>query len=42
VEAGFRHQLTPRLVLDLGVGTEFAGPADRSTFFLTTGISFGF
>ena len=42
VEAGFRHQLTPRLVLDLGLGTEFAGPADRSTFFFTTGISFGF
>jgi hypothetical protein len=42
VEAGFRHQLTPRLVFDAGVGTEFAGPSDRATFFLTTGFSFGF
>ncbi len=42
VEAGFRHQLTPRIVLDAGVGTEFAGPSDRSKFFFTTGFSFGF
>jgi hypothetical protein len=42
VEIGFRHQLTPRIVLDAGVGTEFAGPADRSTFFVTTGVSVGF
>jgi hypothetical protein len=41
-ELGFRHQLTPRIVLDAGVGTEFAGPADRSQFFFTTGISAGF
>lgn len=42
VEAGFRHQLTPRLVFDAGVGTEFAGPRDRAKFFFTTGFSFGF
>ncbi|HEV8616111.1 MAG TPA: transporter [Methylomirabilota bacterium] len=42
VEAGFRHQLTPRIVLDAGVGTEFAGPSDRAKFFFTTGFSFGF
>jgi hypothetical protein len=42
VEAGFRHQLTPRLVLDVGIGTEFAGPDDRSGFFFTTGVPFGF
>lgn len=42
VEAGFRHQLTPRIVFDAGVGTEFAGPPDRAKFFFTTGISFGF
>jgi hypothetical protein len=42
VEAGFRHQLTRRLIFDAGVGTEFAGPGDRSKFFFTTGVSFGF
>ncbi|MBI1733998.1 MAG: transporter [Candidatus Rokubacteria bacterium] len=41
-EVGVRYQLTPRLVLDAGVGTEFAGPADRSPFFVTVGVSFGF
>jgi hypothetical protein len=41
-EVGFRYQLTPAIVWDLGVGTEFAGPADRSRFFLNTGLSFGF
>lgn len=41
-EIGFRHQLTPRMVLDAGIGTELAGPGDRSPFFLTTGISIGF
>jgi hypothetical protein len=41
-EIGFRYQLTPSIVWDLGVGTEFAGPADRSRFFLNTGLSFGF
>lgn len=41
-EVGVRHQLTPRLVLDAGVGSEFAGPADRAPLFFTVGISFGF
>lgn len=41
-EIGVRHQLTPRLVLDAGIGTEFAGAADRSPLFVTVGISFGF
>ena len=42
VEAGLRYQLTPRLVWDVGLGTEFVGPATRSNFFMTTGFSFGF
>ena len=41
-ELGVRYQLTPRVVLDAGVGSELAGPADRSPFFVTVGISFGF
>jgi Putative MetA-pathway of phenol degradation len=41
-EVGFRYQLTPRIVWDAGVGTEFAGPAERSRFSFTTGLSFGF
>jgi len=41
-EVGLRYQLTPRLVWDVGLGTEFAGPARRSDFFMTTGVSFGF
>lgn len=41
-EIGFRHQLTSRIVWDAGLGSEFAGPADRSTFFFTTGVSVGF
>jgi hypothetical protein len=42
LEVGFRHQLTQRIVWDAGIGTEFAGPADRSPLFFTTGISVGF
>lgn len=42
VEAGFRHQLTQRIVWDFGVGSELAGPAQRSTIFATTGFSIGF
>jgi hypothetical protein len=42
VEAGLRFQLTPRLVWDVGIGTEFTGPAHRSDLFVTTGFSFGF
>jgi Putative MetA-pathway of phenol degradation len=41
-EVGVRYQLTPRLVWDVGGGTEFAGARDRAQFFFTTGISFGF
>jgi Putative MetA-pathway of phenol degradation len=41
-EIGLRYQLTPRVVWDIGIGTEFAGPADRSRFFGVTGLSFGF
>jgi Putative MetA-pathway of phenol degradation len=41
-EVGLRYQLTPRIVWDAGVGTEFAGPAARSKFSFTTGLSFGF
>lgn len=42
VEIGFRHQMTRRLVLDFGLGSEFAGPSKRSPFFVTTGLSFAF
>lgn len=41
VEIGVRYQLTERMVLDAGVGTEFAGE-DRSTVFVTVGASFSF
>ncbi len=41
-EIGVRYQLTPRIVWDVGLGTEFAGPAHRSDFYLTTGFSVGF
>jgi hypothetical protein len=41
-EIGFRHQLTQRIVVDAAIGTEFAGPGDRSRFFGTVGISVGF
>jgi len=42
VELGFRHQLTHRVVVDVGVGTELAGPAERSRFFAAAGLSVGF
>ena len=42
LELGLRYQLTPRMVWDLGIGTEFAGPSHRSDLFVTTGLSFGF
>ena len=42
VEVGLRHQLTSRLVLDGGIGTEFAGPADRAAILGTIGLSVGF
>jgi outer membrane putative beta-barrel porin/alpha-amylase len=41
-EVGLRYQLSPRLVWDVGLGTELAGPSHRSAFFTTTGLSFGF
>ncbi len=42
VEFGLRHQFSSRIVLDGGIGTEFAGPSDRSVVFGTIGLSFGF
>jgi hypothetical protein len=42
VELGVRQQVAPLTVLDLGVGTEFVGPADRTLFFATVGVSIGF
>ena len=42
IEVGLRYQLTPRVVWDVGGGTEFAGPAERARFLFTTGLSFGF
>ncbi len=42
IEVGLRHQLSSRIVLDGGIGTEFAGPSDRSAVFGTLGLSFGF
>jgi hypothetical protein len=41
-ELGLRYQMTQRVVLDVGIGSEFAGASERSSFFLTTGISVGF
>ena len=38
----FRHQLTQRIVVDAGIGSELAGLADRSSLFVTTGVSVGF
>jgi len=39
---GLRHQVSSRVVFDTGLGTEFAGPSDRSVFFSTVGLSVGF
>src|SRR5262245_15462747 len=41
-EIGLRYQLTPSIVWDVGIGTEFAGPSSRSSFFAATGLSLGF
>ena len=41
-EFGVRRQWTPWTVLDAGIGTEFAGPVRRSSFFATVGVSVGF
>jgi hypothetical protein len=42
VEIGIRHQLSSRIVLDGGLGTEFVGPSDRSAITGTVGLSVGF
>ena len=42
VEIGLRHQLTSRIVLDGGIGTEFDGPSDRAALLGTVGVSVGF
>ena len=42
IEIGLRHQLTSRMVLDGGLGTEFVGPADRAALLGTIGLSVGF
>lgn len=42
VEIGIRHQLTSRMVLDGGLGTEFDGPSDRAALLGTMGLSVGF
>lgn len=42
VEAGFRHQLSERIVIDGGIGTEFEGPDDRSELFAMLGLSLSF
>jgi hypothetical protein len=41
-EAGIRHQLTERIVLDGGIGTQFDGPDDRSEVFAMLGMSITF
>lgn len=42
IEIGIRHQLSSRIVLDGGLGTEFVGPSDRSVLTGTVGVSVGF
>ncbi len=42
IEVGLRHQLTSRIVLDGGLGTEFMGPSDRAAITGTVGLSVGF
>ena len=42
VEIGIRHQLTSRVVVDGGLGTEFLGPSDRAALLGTVGVSVGF
>ena len=39
---GLRHQVSSRVVADIGIGSELFGPADRSVFFSTLGLSGGF
>jgi hypothetical protein len=40
-ELGFRYQITRTIVWGARVGTEFPGPAGRSRFIVTRGLSFG-
>lgn len=42
IEVGIRQQVASLVVLDVGMGTEFAGPAERAPFFVMMGISIGF
>jgi hypothetical protein len=42
VEVGIRQQIAPLTVLDIGVGTELVGPAERTPVFATVGVSVGF
>ena len=42
VGIGLRRQVSSRVVADAGIGSEFIGPADRSVFFGTVGLSVGF
>jgi len=42
IGVGLRHQVSSRIVFDMGLGSEFAGPPDRSVFFSTIGLSVGF
>jgi hypothetical protein len=39
---GLRHQVSSRVVFDTGLGSELIGPADRSIYFSTLGLSVGF
>ena len=42
IELGLRQQVAPLTVLDIGVGTEFTGPSERTPFFALVGVSVGF
>lgn len=42
VEVGVRYQLTERIVLDAGIGSEFDGPDNRSELFAMLGLSVTF
>ncbi len=42
VELGLRHQLSSRIVVDTGIGTDVLGPTDRSALTGTVGVSVGF
>jgi hypothetical protein len=42
IEVGIRRQIAPLVIIDAGVGTEFTGPAERTSFFATAGVSVGF